>query len=194
MDCRCPPPRIGDFRQPHRPSRASGAVRSPPNSRDFRREQPSSTTSVLCTCVVQDDARTSGSQQGTLPSPKEADPAQGIRRRIQPSWPRPPLRGGPRPKGRRRTRIPVPRTQVRTSRGLGREVETGHEKGFLRKKRTGTSQCRTSTESRDEKRKTRHEEDARTRDLAQRMPAAGEAAAHHGADGGDEAAGPPAVA
>jgi hypothetical protein len=54
------------------------------------------------------------------------------------------------------------------------------KKGFLRENRMDTSQCRTSTESRDEKRKTRHEEDARTRDLAQRTPAAGEAAADRG--------------
>ena len=39
-----------------------------------------------------------------------------------------------------------------------------------------------------EKWKTRHERDARTRDLAQRTPAVGEAAADRGADGGDEAA------
>ena len=39
-----------------------------------------------------------------------------------------------------------------------------------------------------EKRKTRHERDARTRDLAQHTPALGEAAADRGADGGDEAA------
>ena len=39
-----------------------------------------------------------------------------------------------------------------------------------------------------EKRKTRHEDDARTRDLAQRTPVAGEAAADRGADGGDEVA------
>ena len=39
-----------------------------------------------------------------------------------------------------------------------------------------------------EKRKTRHERDARARDLAQRTPAVGEAAADRGADGGDEAA------
>ena len=38
-----------------------------------------------------------------------------------------------------------------------------------------------------EKRKTRHERDARARDLAQRTPAVGEAAADRGADGGDEA-------
>jgi len=63
------------------------------------------------------------------------------------------------------------------------------KKGFLQKNRTGTSQCRTSMESRGEKRQTRHEEDARTRDLAKRTPAAGgEAAADRGADGGDEAA------
>ena len=62
------------------------------------------------------------------------------------------------------------------------------KKGSLQKTRTGTFPCRTSTESRGEKRKTRHEEDARKRNLAQRTTAAGEAAADHGADGGDETA------
>ena len=63
------------------------------------------------------------------------------------------------------------------------------KKYFLRENGTSTSQCRTSAESRGEKRQTRHEEeDARTRDPAQRLPAAGEAAADRGADGGDEAA------
>ena len=110
----------------------------------------------------------------------------GDGRRIRASRPRPPPRGGSRPKGRRRrTRIPVPRTHAQTSRGLGREPETGHEENS----HGHFSVPHAHVESRGEKRKTRHEEDARTRDLAQRTPAAaGEAAADRGADGGDEAA------
>ena len=63
------------------------------------------------------------------------------------------------------------------------------KKGFLRKKsHRHFSVPHIHGQSRGEKRKTRHEEGAWTRDLAQRTPAAGEAAVDRGADGGDEAA------
>ena len=66
--------------------------------------------------------------------------------------------------------------RVRTSRGLGKEPETGHDEAPPAGKTHGHLSVPHIYGVASEKRKTRHEEDARTRDLAQqRTPAAAEA-------------------
>ena len=125
------PPRLGSSNRLHHPTRRLNAVRSTTNPRDFRREPPSIRLCPLSVRGQEDHARASGKPlKARLLSgaPGVRNSLKG-RQRVRPPRSRPPSRGGPRPR-KGRTRIPVPRTQARTSRGLGKEPETGHEEGI----------------------------------------------------------------